>query len=80
MFNLPIPGSMVNVPVKSAWASKTVWLQIAGPIASVLAAWGLQLSPEQLVEVVMGIQTVQSVATWIIKTWFTKTVTPSSVK
>lgn len=67
------------VPVKSGWFSKISWIQFAGPVASVLAVFGLQLSADQIVALVVAIQAVQSIATWVIRTWFTRSVTKASV-
>ncbi len=71
------------VQVKSSWASKINWAQVAGPAASTLAVllsfFGLNLTPEQILGVVFAIQTIQSVATWIIRTWFTSSVTAASM-
>lgn len=70
------------VTVKSAWASKINWTQAVGIGATMLAlASGnkYELPADVQVEIVAGIQGAQAVATWIIKTWFTPTVTPASV-
>lgn len=66
------------VPVKSGLLSKVNWTQFASIGATLLAWIGLDLSAEQLVAVITGIQAVQSIATVIFKTWFTKSVTPQS--
>jgi hypothetical protein len=65
-------------PTKSAWLSKINWVQLAGPTASLLAAWGLDLSPGQITGLVIAVQTVQSIVTWIMRTWFTRAVTKAS--
>ena len=69
----------VTVPVKSAAASKINWTQLAGLAASVAAYFGLNLDPATMVQIVLGIQAGQSLLTMILKTFFTKTVTPASV-
>jgi hypothetical protein len=33
---------------------------------------------EVQVEIVTGIQAVQGIATWVMRTWFSKTITPAS--
>jgi hypothetical protein len=68
------------VRVKSGWMSKINWVQFAGPVCSVLAAFGLDLAPDQLVGLVVAVQTVQSIATWVIRTWFTRAVTRSAAR
>ncbi len=71
------PGVAV-VETKSGWASKINWTQFASIAATLLAWVGLDLTAEQLVAVITGIQAVQSIGTIILKTWFTKTVTAAS--
>ena len=71
---------MPNVPVKPAVLSKINWTQVAGVAASVLALWGIEMTPEEQVTVVSAIQIVAGVLTVAFRTWFTKSVTPSSIK
>ena len=72
------------VPVKSGWRSKINLTQLAGPAASTIAVFlgffGLNLTPDQIIGLVMAIQTLQSVITWIFRQWFSKSVTASSMK
>ena len=72
------PGVAV-VETKSGWASKINWTQFTGIAASLLAWVGLDVSTETLIAIIGGIQAVQAVVTVIIRTWFTKAVTPQSV-
>lgn len=65
--------------LKSAWFSKTNWTQAIGFIAVMLAAFGVDLNPETQVAIVAAIAAITQVITWIIKTWFTTTITPASV-
>ena len=58
-------SGLTVVPVKSGWVSKINWVQFAGPMCSLLAAFGLALKPDELVGLVVALQTVQSIATWI---------------
>ena len=67
------------VEVKSGWFSKVNWTQVATFGASMAAVAGLNVSADTLLQIVLGIQAVQSIATIIIKTWFTKSVTAPSV-
>ena len=72
----------VAVATQSAWASKINWTQAVGLAASALvflSGGKLDIPPEVQVSIALGIQAAQSVATWVFKTWFTKTVTPASV-
>ena len=56
---------------KSAWASKINWTQAAGLLLG--AATGLTgaLPPEKAAVATVAIQSVQSLATIIFRTWFT---------
>jgi hypothetical protein len=68
------------VPTKPAWLSKINWVQLAGPIASLAAAYGLDLSAGQISGLVIAVQTVQSIVTWILRTWFTTALTPGAAR
>jgi hypothetical protein len=75
----PVAPTEAFVPVKSAWLSKINWTQLAGPAVSLLALFGIKdVTPEQMGAIIVGIQTLQSVLTGIIKTFYTGTITPSS--
>ena len=67
-----------TVEIKSAWYSKINWTQALALGASVLVVFGINLPPEVQVQIVAGIQAAQAVLTWVIKTWFTDTVTPAA--
>jgi hypothetical protein len=72
----------VAVATQSAWLSKINWTQAIGILASVLVlttGGKVNIPPEVQVGIATAIQAATGVATWIFKTWFTKTVTPSSV-
>ncbi len=66
------------VQVKSAWTSKINWVQAAGLVASAAAYFGLQLTADQVLGVIAAIQTVTAVVTWVVKTWFSNSVTSAS--
>jgi hypothetical protein len=71
----------VVVPVKSAWLSKINWTQAVASIAMVLALVtgnSISLTADQQGAVVVVIGVIGNIATFIFKTWFTKSVTPSS--
>jgi hypothetical protein len=67
----------VEVDVKSAWLSKINWTQAVAFLAMLATVFGFDLDPKTQVAIVAGIQSVQSVVTWILKTFFNKTVTPT---
>jgi hypothetical protein len=66
--------------LKSAWLSKINWTQMVGFIAVMLAAFGVDLDPDTQVAIVAAIAAVTQIVTWIIKTWFTTSITPASVR
>ena len=71
----------VSVSVKSAWLSKINWTQAvsgAAMIIAYLSGGKMSLTPDQQAALVVSIGVLGNVATWVIKTWFTATVTPSS--
>lgn len=72
-----MPSSMI-VETKSAWASKINWTQAVSLVATILAVKGVNLDPDTQIAVVMTIQGIQAIVTWVFRTWFTTTVTPSS--
>jgi hypothetical protein len=57
----------MNSPI----ASKINWTQIAGLVATALVYFGVKVSPEALVAIVVGIQSLVSVLTIIWRTFFT---------
>lgn len=74
------PEQAATVPIKSAWASKINWTQAVALAGTVLTlTTGHDLDPATQAAIVAGIQAVQSVATWVQRTWFTKSVTPQSL-
>jgi hypothetical protein len=73
-------ATVVTVPVKSAWYSKINWLAFAGAAISLLGTNALGLDAATQVKVMSVVQVVQSLGTIVLKTFFTPTVTPSSVK
>lgn len=72
----------VLAAVKSAWYSKINWTQAVGAAASVLvlaSGGAYNIPPEQQAIIVATIQGVQSIVTWILRTWFNSTVPTSAV-
>lgn len=73
--------TVAQVDVQSAWASKINWTQAIGIGASLLVfttGGKVNIPIEVQGEIVLGIQAVQSLASWVLKTWFTKTITPAA--
>lgn len=74
-------GDIVRAETKSAWFSKINWTQAVGILASVLVVvtgGKLNIPIEQQGAIVLLIQTGQGLVTWVMKTWFTPTVTTAS--
>lgn len=72
----------VIVEVKSAWVSKINWTQAIGGAAMVLGWYSggkINLTADQQLALVTTIGVVSNLVTWVIKTWFTSTVTAASV-
>lgn len=67
----------VEVAIKSAWWSRINWTQAVAMAASVGVFFGHDFSPEQQAKIVVTIQAVAGLATIILRTWFTSSVTPA---
>ena len=67
----------VEVAVKSAWWSKINWVQAVAMIATVATVFGFDFPPELQAKIVATITGVSGVATVILRTWFTTSVTPA---
>lgn len=65
------------VDTKSAWLSKINWTQAIGVLASIVAVFGIDMDPQTQLAVVAGIQGVVAAVTWVMRSFFTKTVTPT---
>ena len=68
----------VEVDVKSAWWSKINWVQAVAMLATVATVFGFDFPPELQAKIVATITGVSGVATVILRTWFTTSVTPAS--
>lgn len=66
--------------VKSSWLSKINWTQgVTG--AAVLLSWvGIDMPPEVRAAVISVISGIGLVVTWVIRTWFTTSITTASVQ
>lgn len=76
-------SDQVFVEVKSPWFSKINWVQVGGAIittAMALVSGGsLGLDAATTVKVMGALNVIQAIATIIIKTYYTNTVTPQSL-
>ncbi len=80
---LPSKGSMkmsetVNVPVKSAWASKVNWAMALGIIFNIFAFFGLDVPDDVRAAVLAGGGSLVLVGGWIARTFFTTAITSAS--
>jgi len=78
-----VVDKVVVVAIKSAWYSKINWIQlgalILNAVITVVSGPALGLSPETQVKMLAALQAFQSLATIVIKVWFTSSVTPQSM-
>lgn len=73
--------TVAEVDVKSSWTSKINWTQVVGIGASalvLLTGGKVNIPVDVQAEIVVGIQAVQGIVTFVLKTWFTKTITAES--
>lgn len=76
---MPTTPAAVVVPVKSAWKSKINWGVAISLVASAVSFFGLDLDAETQAQAQMAITGITGVYVWVMKTFFTNTVTPASV-
>jgi len=73
----------VFVPVKSAWASKINWVQVAGILfsaaAAILGGGYVGLTPSQTATALATLNMVQGVVTIILRTFFSENVVVNSL-
>ena len=68
-----------TVSVKPATMSKINWTQAVSFLAMVLAMFGIDMDEDTRNALLALIVSGQAVVTWVLRTWFTTAVTPSSV-
>lgn len=71
---------VAQVDVQSAWLSKINWGEAIKVICAIAAVKGIDVPPDVQRDMLLAIVGGGSVYTWIVKTWFTKTITPASAK
>jgi peptidoglycan hydrolase-like protein with peptidoglycan-binding domain len=74
------PMDTVLANVKSAWLSKLNWTLAAGALFNLFAFFGLQIPSDVKDAVVMIGNGLVIVVAFVIKTWFTTSITPASAK
>lgn len=60
---------------KSAWLSKINWTQAVALAAMALSWFGVDVPPEIRAQIVTAIGAGAAIATWVLRTFFTKTLT-----
>ena len=77
------PFDVAVVPVKPASKSKINWAQFVGPASAVIAGllgyYGFEATPEEIGGMLGGIWLLQSIVTWVFRTWGTASITPQSL-
>ena len=69
---------VAEVDVQSAWLSKINWGEVIKVAAAFLAVKGINIPPEVQNDILLAIISIGGVYTFVVKTWFTKTITASS--
>jgi hypothetical protein len=81
--SMPVPTlTTARVDIKSAWASKINWTQAVSAFAMMLtfiSGGHFDITGDQQAAIVVTIGVACNVATWVMKTWFTPTVSPASL-
>lgn len=86
--NMPNLIGTAVVPIASAWVSKINWTQIVAMALSAIVAANpadiLQFinvtpDPSTKMAIILGIQGAQSLATWVLRTYFNGSVSPGSL-
>lgn len=75
----PIQPTSAVVPVSSSWLSKINWVQAVSILATIISIWGIDMDAKTQVAVVGIIQGIQTVVTWVLRTWFTTSVTSAAM-
>ena len=63
--------------VQSAWLSKINWTQAIAFAAMMLTMFGIDLTPDVQAQILAAITAVSAVVTWVLRTFFTSTITPT---
>lgn len=68
--------NVVEVAVKSAFWSKINWVQAVTLVATVATVFGFDFPPDLQAKIVETLVAVSTLATIVLRTWFTSSVTP----
>lgn len=74
------PMDTVLANVKSAWLSKLNWTLAAGALFNLFAFFGLNVPADVKDAIVMVGNGLVLIVAWVLRTWFTTSITPASAK
>lgn len=66
--------------IKSAWLSKINWTVAATVLFNLLMFFGIDVPADVEAAILSVGNSVGLILVWVLRTWFTKTVTPSVAK
>ena len=69
---------VAQVDVQSAWLSKINWGEVVKVLCAFAAVKGINIPTDIQNDILMTIISAGAVYTFVMKTWFTKTITPAS--
>ena len=72
-------GDIAVVNVKSSWKSKIEWTQIGGAVLVILSMF-IDIDAKEQAALVTVIALVAQASTWVMRRWFTTSVTKSSAQ
>jgi len=64
--------------LKSTFLSKINWAQLLAVVAMLLTTFGIDLPADVQSSIVAAIVAIQAVVTWILRTFYTTTMTPAA--
>ena len=71
---------ITQAEVQSAWLSKINWGEVIKVGAAFLAVKGVNIPADIQNDILLTIISVGGIYTWVMRTWFTKTITPASIE
>ena len=79
-------GNQVTVDVKTAWLSKINWGEAVKAVALLTTIWGFPIPAGVQHDAVVGLQSLSTliisvggIYTWVMRTWFTTSLTHASI-
>lgn len=72
--------SDITVVIKSSWFSKINWTQAVAFLGMIFTMFGIDVPEDVKAAIVSAIVAISTVITWVLRTFFTTSITPSSAK